>query len=101
MNDPFAILGLPPDADDDAIRQAYMQQVRRFPAERDPDRFQRIRTAYEQVKTQRDRLRYRLFSTEAPTAEDILEHLDALARPGRPEIEQFRALLRRGRHEIE
>lgn len=101
MIDPFAILGLSPDADDEAIRRAYMEQVRRFPAERDAQRFQRIRGAYERIKTQRDRLNYRLFSTEAPTPEDLLEHLDALATPGRPSIEQFRALLRMGRHEIQ
>ena len=101
MIDPFIILAVPPDATDEAIRHAYLEQVRRYPAERDAERFQRIRAAYEQIKTRRERMSYYLFCTDAPTAESLLEHLDNLATPARPKREQFQALLRMNRYEIE
>jgi len=61
MQNPFTILNIAETADDDAIKKAYLQQVREHPPERDSERFQAIRTAYEMLKTRRDRLRYRLF----------------------------------------
>ena len=36
MNDPYAILGLSDDADDDAIRRRYLELVKRFPPEHHP-----------------------------------------------------------------
>jgi curved DNA-binding protein CbpA len=61
QEDPFLILGLDQDADDDeAIKRTYLMLVRQFSPERDPARFQDIRTAYEAVRDQRGRLRARL-----------------------------------------
>ena len=48
--DPYRTLDLPRAADDEAIRKAYFQQVRQFPPEREPERFQQIRRAYEQLR---------------------------------------------------
>ncbi len=94
MIDPFTVLGVPVDADDQTIRQAYLDQVRRYPADRHPGRFQRIRVAYEQIQGRRERLGHRLFDVEAPTPDALLEHLDEAATPRRPSLEQFQALLR-------
>jgi hypothetical protein len=60
--DPFLVLGLDQDADDDdeEIKQIYLRLVRQFSPERDPARFQDIRTAYEAVRDRRGRLRTRL-----------------------------------------
>jgi curved DNA-binding protein CbpA len=66
MQNPFIVLDVAETADDDAIKKAYLQQVREHPPERDPERFQIIRTAYEAIKTRRDRLRYRLFQHQTP-----------------------------------
>ncbi|MBF0176343.1 MAG: DnaJ domain-containing protein [Magnetococcales bacterium] len=63
MTHPFAILGVGPDANDEEIRQAYLRLVREFPPERDPQRFQVVREAYDAVENQRKRLAYRLFAT--------------------------------------
>ena len=61
QEDPFLILGLDEDADDDeVIKRAYLMLVRQFSPERDPARFQDIRTAYEAVRDRRGRLRVRL-----------------------------------------
>jgi curved DNA-binding protein CbpA len=61
MIDPYAVLGLPPDSDDDAIRRRYLELVRQFSPEQHPERFAAIRSAYEQLKDLNTRLRHRLF----------------------------------------
>jgi len=71
MPNPFDLLGIPEDAGDDAIKKAYLQRVREHPPERDPDRFQAIRAAYEAVKTHRDRLSYQLFQAETPDLTEL------------------------------
>ena len=49
--DPYARLEIERTADDEAVRKAYFQQVRRFPPEQAPQEFQQIRRAYEQLRT--------------------------------------------------
>jgi curved DNA-binding protein CbpA len=73
MKNPFVLLGVPEDADDETIKKAYLQQVRQHPPEREPDLFQAIRVAFEAVKTRRDRLCYHLFQQEPPDMEALLE----------------------------
>ena len=46
-DDPHAILGLDPGADEAAVRARYLELVKRFPPDREPDRFREIRTAFE------------------------------------------------------
>jgi curved DNA-binding protein CbpA len=80
MSNPFAVLGVADTAaDDDAIKKAYLQRVREYPPERNPERFQAIRAAYEAVKTQRDRLRHRLFQQETS---DLAGLVAAALQPG-------------------
>ena len=50
MTDPYQILDLPPDSDDEAIRRRYLELVRRFPPERNPEKFASIRSAYESLR---------------------------------------------------
>ena len=72
MPNPFTVLNVTETADDDVIKKAYLQQVREHPPERDPERFQTIRTAYETIKTRRDRLRYRLFQHPMPDPAELV-----------------------------
>jgi DnaJ-class molecular chaperone len=97
MIDPFITLGVDQDADDQQIRQAYLAGIGRYPADRYPQEFQRIRAAYEKILGHRERLRYRLFDCEPPTPESLCQQLDACCQPGRPSVEQFRAVLAQGR----
>ena len=39
MTDPYALLGVEADADDDTIRRRYLELVKQFPPERHPDKF--------------------------------------------------------------
>jgi DnaJ-class molecular chaperone len=74
MPNPFTVLGVAETDDDDTIKKAYLQQVREHPPERDADRFQTIRAAYEAIKTRRDRLSYRLFQQETPDLPGLVAH---------------------------
>ena len=44
--DLFAVLGVRPGADADALRAAYLVKIRDHPPERDPEMFGRVRDAY-------------------------------------------------------
>jgi DnaJ-class molecular chaperone len=61
MKDPYEVLNLSADADDEAIRLRYLELVRQFPPERHPEKFAAIRQAYEQLKDLSTRLEHRLF----------------------------------------
>ena len=89
MKNPFVLLGVPETADDEAIKKAYLQQVRQHPPEREPEQFQAIRVAFEAIKTHRDRLRYRLFQQEAPDMEALVETALRGGTGKRPTEQQF------------
>jgi len=61
MVHPYAVLGISPDSDDEAIRRRYLELVRQFPPERQPEKFAAVRQAYENLRDTTTRLRYRLF----------------------------------------
>jgi curved DNA-binding protein CbpA len=76
MSEPHAVLGLPPDCDDETIRRRYLELVRQFSPEHHPERFAAIRAAYEQLRDLNTRLRYRLFEAgKKDTIDAILEEL--------------------------
>src|SRR3954452_10400593 len=64
MVDPFHVLGVAADADDETIRRRYLELVRENPPARAPERFAAIRQAYEQVKDAETRLKKRLFELD-------------------------------------
>lgn len=45
-----ATLGVVPDADPPSLHQAYLAKVRQYPPDREPDMFEKVRNAYEQLK---------------------------------------------------
>ena len=82
MTNPYETLGVPPDADDAAIRDAYLALARRFTPENDPVKFAAIRAAYDAIRTLESRARHRLFEAgKAETIDAILE--DAACRTPR------------------
>lgn len=93
MASPFTVLGVAENADDAAIKKAYLRQVREHPPERDPERFQTIRAAYEAIKTHQDRLRHRLFGQEAPELADLVASALQPGPRGRLSEQHFRHLL--------
>ncbi|WP_186774834.1 J domain-containing protein [Allorhodopirellula solitaria] len=47
LTHPFEILGVGTDADEATVRARYLELVRQYPPDRDPDMFSKIRAAYE------------------------------------------------------
>lgn len=90
METPYEILGVEPDAGDEAIKNAYLAKVREHPPERDGDGFRRIRLAYEAIATEKQRLRQRLFQRDRP---ELAALLTTALRPGRPQRPEPAALL--------
>ncbi len=94
MSDPYLILGVPPDADDATIHAAYLVGLKRWPPDRNPQRFAALRTAYEALRTRRDRLAHGLFDTTPPTLDDVMDRLTPVGEPRRPDAAAFAALLK-------
>jgi len=95
MKTPFNILGVPEDATDNVIKKAYLQKVRQYPPERAPEQFQKIRTAFEAIKTQEQRLKYQLFHHEPPNLDALLEQAleKTMGKPQRPTEQTFTRVL--------
>jgi hypothetical protein len=64
-DDPFRILGIPPDARPEEIRDAYFDLVKERSPERNPGEFKRIRRAYEALRSPSGRWRSSLMILEA------------------------------------
>ena len=61
---PFEVLGVPEEADDEAIRAAYLRRVKECPPDRSPEEFERIRDAYDALKDPRRRSQVMLLSAD-------------------------------------
>ncbi len=98
MKTPFEILDVPVDADDEQIKSAYLQAVRRWPPEKYPEQFQRVRRAYEKIASRRDRLAFMLFDTSLPEPTELLDVLlEQSGHSSRPRIEErLRDVLKHG-----
>ena len=76
MANPYEILGLPPDAEDETIRRRYLELVRQFTPEHHPEKFAAVREAYESLRDLETRLRYRLFEAgKNESVEAIIEEI--------------------------
>lgn len=73
--DPFGILGVSEDASEAEIRARYLELVKQFPPDRDPDKFREVQAAFDSAKDPLS-IAMRLLmppSTEAPGWSDALE----------------------------
>jgi curved DNA-binding protein CbpA len=71
---PYQYLGVPEETeDDDAIRAAWLDAVRRFPPEEHAEQFSRTREAYEMIRDRESRYRLRTFG------DPRLRNVEALA----------------------
>ncbi len=73
----YLILELSPDASDEEIRKHYLQKVKRYSPEREPEMFRRITLAYEGLKDKRNRVRGEVFG--GLSAQDYDSALRSLA----------------------
>jgi curved DNA-binding protein CbpA len=94
---PFLILDVPPGAGDPEIRRAYLDAIRKFPPESEPERFQAISHAYEQIRDEKSRLKYLLFdrAPSGTTPLEVLAKFCAAAPMEKPlDFEAMKAFLR-------
>lgn len=94
---PYAVLNVPPNADDALIRGAYLAAIKRATPECDPERFQRLTVAYESIKTEDRRHQYLLFDTtcSGDSPLDALQKTLAQLPPPKPTgLEILKAHLR-------
>lgn len=63
---PYLVLAVPRDADDQTIRRAYLEAIKVATPETDPGRFKELASAYEKIKDEARRNEYELFNTESP-----------------------------------
>ena len=97
MTTPYEILGVSTGAEDDEIKQAYLNKIRGASPEKDTERFQMINTAYERIKTRRDRARYDLFEIPVVSLSGILANHTIRGKSRRPSTEIFLQALRASR----
>ena len=64
--DPYRVLGIERQASEAEIKRAYFQLVRQFPPEREPEKFQEIRAAYEALRDPHNRVTLDLFLIQPP-----------------------------------
>ena len=94
---PFLILHVLPSAGDVEIRSAYLRAIRQFPPETEPERFQAISHAYEQIRDEKSRLKYLLFdrAPSGTTPLEVLAKFCAAAPMEKPlDFEAMKAFLR-------
>ena len=71
-DDPYEVLGLTANADEAAIRQAYLDLVRKFPPDRDPEQFARVRAAYDALRDPFVRIESLLFGIRGTDTMDAI-----------------------------
>jgi curved DNA-binding protein CbpA len=94
MSNPYTVLGLPADSDDDAIRRRYLELVRQYSPEHHPEKFAAIRAAYESLRDLNTRLRYRLFEAgKEESVEALIEEIACRSTRRRLSLETLLSVL--------
>ncbi len=94
---PYVVLGVPREADDETIRRAYLAALKEATPESNPERFQAITKAYDQIKDQASRHRHELLNTDCPgdtPVDAFLNHLHVAPRPAPLSCEALKDFLR-------
>jgi curved DNA-binding protein CbpA len=79
--DPFTTLGVDENAGDEEIKGRYLALVREFPPDRDPERFQVFRAAFEALCDERKRLEAKLLNNGDAARARLRLRLLAEAKP--------------------
>lgn len=94
---PYLVLGVSRQADGSAIRQAYLDAIKRATPESDPERFKLVTAAYAKIKDEASRYRYLLFDRECPgdsPLDAFFRHVRLAPRPAPLPHEAMKAFLR-------
>lgn len=80
MKNDYEILGLSAEADEKDIKRAYFKLVRQYTPEKDPERFQEIREAYENLKKGKPQVALVLKIPNDSFAKRMFEQIETLYR---------------------
>ena len=94
MKTPYEILEVAEQATDNEIKQAYLQQVKLNPPDRDHEKFQQIHCAYETIKNITNREKYALFNLPEADFDALLDQAFNVAPPSLISADRFDKLLR-------
>jgi curved DNA-binding protein CbpA len=72
MADPLNVLGITASAGPDEIRRKYLELVRQYPPDREPERFAQIRAAYDELSDPVRQLNKLLFDIESVDSIDAI-----------------------------
>lgn len=87
MNTYYEILGLEPGASQVEIKKAYFKMIRQFSPESDPEQFQKIREAYEQLKSAKNESEKPVFPPFVnPFAATMMAQIEEYQRAGDQEL---------------
>lgn len=75
MQTPYEILGVVVNANDADIKQAYLQQVKNNPPDRDQEKFQLIHNAYTSIKDHKSRVSHDLFFIPSSNFNTVLDQV--------------------------
>ena len=75
MENNYEVLGLKEGADEKEIKRAYFKLVRQFSPEKDPERFQQIREAYENLNKGKTQAQLTLKIPEDPFADKMFQQI--------------------------
>lgn len=75
MQTPYQILGIPEDASDEKIKNAYLQKVKLNPPDKNQAIFQSIQQAYTHIKDHHSRVSYQLFNPDSISFNDIVDEI--------------------------
>lgn len=90
VTDPYAVLGVPPESDDETIRRRYLELVKQFQPEHHPHEFAAVRAAYEKLRDLDARVRYRLFEQgRKDTMDQVIEEITCRMTRRRYSLQQL------------
>lgn len=92
MKTPYQILAVPTEADDVEIKQAYLQQVKLNPPDKNQQQFQVIHDAYIAIKDVKSRLSYDLFNVPEINFNEVIDQALNTAEIKHITAGQFNAL---------
>ena len=93
MQTPYEILGVANDTSDNDVKQAYLQQVRNNPPDRNQDQFQRIHDAYISIKDHKSRVSHALFTPPIANFNRLLEQIMHTEQSVTLSAESFKKIL--------
>jgi len=96
MKNPYKVLEVHVNANDEEIRKAWLEKVKQFPPDRFPEKFKDIREAYERIENRTRRLRYFLFSTDLyidSPFEALIQEIECPAKRKPPSNADFQDIL--------